>query len=60
MHLLCRIKRHLRATGLTPTRFGRLVVNDPRFVEDLENGRQVRAATAARVHAWLDQRGERR
>jgi len=59
MHLLFRIKRHLRRTGLTPTRFGRLAVNDPRFVEDLERGRQVRDATARRVHAWLDSHGER-
>jgi hypothetical protein len=54
MHLLTRIQRHLRRTGTSPTSFGRAVVNDPRFVADLRNGREVRAATAARVHAWLD------
>ncbi|NIJ34286.1 hypothetical protein [Sphingomonas oligoaromativorans] len=54
MHLLTRIQRHLRRTGTPPTRFGREVVGDPRFVADLRNGREVRSATEARVHAWLD------
>ncbi len=54
MHLLTRIQRHLHRTGTAPTRFGREVVGDPRFVEDLRNGREPRDKTAARVHAWLD------
>ena len=54
MHLLTRIQHHLRRTGTTPTRFGRDVVGDPRFVADLRNGREPRDGTAARVHAWLD------
>jgi hypothetical protein len=55
MHLLRRIEIHLRKTGIPPTRFGREAVHDPRFVYDLRNGRQPRAATAARVFAYVEQ-----
>lgn len=54
MHLLRRIERHLRASGTPPTRFGREVVHDPRFVFDLRNGREPRPATIAHVAAYLD------
>ena len=54
MHLLTRIQRHLLRSGTPPTRFGREVVGDPRFVHDLRNGREPRSDTAARIHAWLD------
>lgn len=56
MHLLYRIERYLRATGMPPTRFGRDAVSDPRFVFDLRSGREPRPATERRVHAWLDGR----
>ena len=36
--LICRIERFLRKTGMPWTKFGRLTVHDPRFVEDLRNG----------------------
>jgi hypothetical protein len=61
MSLLARIHRYLRRTGITQSRFGRDVVNDPRFVEDLRNGREPGSAISARVTAWLDaQEGARR
>ena len=60
MDLLSRILLYLRRTGMTATRFGRLAVNDPRFVEDLLHGREPRVATARRVHAWLDTQGAAR
>jgi hypothetical protein len=53
MHLLRRIERHLKQSGMTPTRFGREAVNDPRFVRDLRSGREPRTNTAARVEAYL-------
>lgn len=53
MHLLRRINHHLRATGMPETKFGRLAVRDPRFVSDLRNGRQPRAATIARVERYI-------
>lgn len=60
MHLLTRIQVHLRRTGMPPTTFGRMVVHDPRFVEDLRNGRQPGARMEARVHAWLDEQDAER
>ncbi|WP_366810008.1 hypothetical protein [Sphingomonas sp.] len=38
---------------MAPTKFGRLAVNDPRFVLDLRMGREPRAATAARVLGFI-------
>lgn len=58
MHLLTRIQHHLRRTGMPPTRFGREVVNDPRFVLDLRAGRMPGTAISGRVHAWLDAHDE--
>lgn len=48
-----KIELYLRRTGMPETRFGRLAVNDPRLVGDLRNGRELRAATQARVEAFL-------
>lgn len=53
MNLLQRIERHLRRTGVPPTRFGREAIGDPRLVGDLKNGREPRPATAARVLAFI-------
>ena len=54
MNLRRRIELYLRDHAMAPTRFGREAVNDPRFVSDLRNGRELRETTAARIHAWLD------
>ena len=55
MHfLLRRIERHLRRSGMSATRFGRAAVNDPRFVTDLRNGRELRPATREKIVAYLD------
>lgn len=54
MNLLQRIERYLRRSGTPVTRFGREALNDPRFVTDLRNGREVRSSTLARVAAYLD------
>lgn len=59
MHLLRRIETYLRRSGTPATRFGREAANDPRIVLDMRNGRELRAATAARMAAYLD-RAERR
>lgn len=53
MPLLWCIERYLKRTRTPPTRFGREVVNDPRFVFDLRNGREPGAALQARVRAFL-------
>ena len=54
MHLLREVERFLRHTEIAPTRFGRDVVGDPRFVFDLRNGRDPRPTTIARVRAYLE------
>lgn len=53
MTLLPVVERHLRAHALAPSRFGRLVTGDPRFVFDLRRGREPRAATRDRVLAHI-------
>lgn len=52
--LIRRIERFLRDTGMPWTRFGRLSVGDPRFVEDLRNGRTPRPATEERVDIFMN------
>jgi len=54
VHLLREVEKYLRQSEVTPTRFGREVVGDPRFVFDLRNGRDPRPTTAARVRAYLE------
>lgn len=51
--LLYRIERFLRETGMPWTKFGRLAAHDPRFVEDLRNGRTPRPETAERIDAFI-------
>lgn len=53
MSLLPVVERHLRLHAITPSRFGRLVAGDPRFVFDLRRGREPRAATCDRVLAHI-------
>jgi len=52
--LIRRIERFLRETGMPWTRFGRLAAQDPRFVEDLRNGRTPRARTEKRVEHFMN------
>lgn len=51
--LLGRIERHLAQYHMSPTRFGRTVVHDPRFVFDLRAGRKPRRSTRAKVYSYL-------
>ncbi|TQL18074.1 hypothetical protein FBY58_1689 [Zymomonas mobilis] len=57
MYLLGKIEKYLSATGMTPTRFGRDALNDPRFVLDLRRGREPRRRTLGRVLAYLEEHG---
>ncbi len=59
MPLLRRIERFLRTGGMSPTRFGREAVRDPKFVADLRAGRLPRAATVRRVIAYLEAREQK-
>jgi len=53
MSVLMRINRFLDEQDMAPTRFGRLAVNDPRFVLDLRNGREPRPETVDRINAFI-------
>ena len=53
MSLLWRIKAHCRHVGLPPTKFGRLAINDPRLVGDMERGRRIGPEVRARVEAFM-------
>lgn len=55
MSVMLKIDRYLRATGLPPTKFGRLAVNDPRLVGDLRRGRQAGPTLVAKVEAYIAQ-----
>ena len=52
--ILRRVEKYLRRTNTPATRFGREAMRDPRLVLDMRNGRELRAATAARLTAYLD------
>jgi hypothetical protein len=58
--LIRRIEKFLCDTGMPWTRFGRLAVHDPRFVEDLRNGRMPRAGTERRVDHFMNEYREQR
>lgn len=52
--LLQRIDRHLRAKKMTPTRFGRESIRDPNLLEQMRNGRELRAATIQKIVDYLN------
>ena len=54
MQLLYEIENYLRRSGMTPTRFGRNAVRDPRLVHDLRRGREPGTRMLTRVRAYLD------
>ena len=54
VYLLKEVEKYLRQNDTAPTRFGRDVLGDPRFVFDLRNGRDPRPRTVARVRAFLE------
>ena len=58
--LITRIERFLRETGMPWTKFGRLAAHDPRFVQDLRNGRTPRESTASRVEHFMNKYREAR
>lgn len=53
MELLDQIETYLAHHRMPPSKFGRLAVGDPRFVEDLRGGRLPRAKTCDRVRTYL-------
>lgn len=59
MELLEQIETYLDRTRIPPSKFGRMAVGDPRFVEDLRSGRRPRDRTRRRVLAYLSDHPER-
>lgn len=53
MELLEQIEIYLAQNRMPPSKFGRLAVGDPRFVEDLRSGRLPRSKTCDRVRRYL-------
>ncbi len=51
--LIRNIEIFLRETGMTWTKFGRLAAHDPRFVQDLRNGRTPRPETEKRIQRFI-------
>ena len=58
--LIRQIETYLRKTGMPWTKFGRLAARDPRFVEDLRNGRCPRPATERRIENFMHTNGDYR
>ncbi len=52
--LIRKIEVFLRRTGMPVTKFGRLAARDPRFVNDLRNGRMPRTRTERRVEHFMN------
>ena len=55
MPLIRKIEKFLRETDMPWTKFGRLAVRDPRFVEDLRNGRQPGNSISQRVEHFMNE-----
>ena len=51
--LIRQIELFLQETGMAWTKFGRLAAHDPRFVQDLRNGRLPRPETAVRITQYM-------
>jgi len=54
MELLEQVESYLARAKVRPSTFGRTVVGDPRFVDDLRSGRHPRRKTEERVRSYLD------
>lgn len=52
--LLDAVAAHIEATGISKSAFGEKAVGDPRFVFDLEAGRECRRKTEARVRDFIE------
>ena len=56
--LIRKIEKFLRQTDMSPAKFGRLAVRDPRFVYDLRNGRTPRTRMERRVEHFMNNHHE--
>ncbi|GLT02764.1 hypothetical protein GCM10007897_41870 [Sphingobium jiangsuense] len=56
MDLLDQIEGYLARSGTKASMFGRQAVGDPRFVQDLREGRRPRRKTQERVKQFLTEK----
>lgn len=56
--LVADILAHCEAAGISRAEFGIKALNDPRFVYDLQAGRECRQATIAKARAFMAGAGE--
>ncbi len=54
MYLIRKIEVFMRESGMASTKFGRLAVRDPRFVDDLRNGRQPGSKISKRTEHFIN------
>lgn len=47
------IERHLRETGIPPTRLGRIIANDPNLVANMRAGRALGERVAEKVDGYF-------
>lgn len=52
--ILRTIENFLKNTGMTPTRFGRDAVGDPRLVFDMRKGREPTPRTTKRIEHFMN------
>lgn len=52
--LIRKVERFLSEQKMPRTKFGRLAAHDPRFVDDLRNGREPRPALTSRVEYFMN------
>ena len=53
MHINYHVERFLRQSGLSPTKFGRMAVGDPRLVHDMRKGREIGERMANRLRNFM-------
>ncbi len=53
--LATRVSAFLRQTGISPTRFGTLVMGDPNLIRQFSQGRSPTLRTADRILTYIDQ-----
>ncbi|MCH9750890.1 MAG: hypothetical protein K0U61_01595 [Alphaproteobacteria bacterium] len=51
--LLADIESFLRATGMSHTKFGKLVANDTALITELRAGRDIRLGTADKIRDYM-------
>lgn len=58
--LLADVERFLEQTGVTPTAFGQMALNDPTLVHEMRRGRECKRATRAKIRDFIVSETSRR